>query len=243
MKIAVAQIQPIKGNIAVNIGKHLRWIRRAVDCRADVVFFPELSMTSYEPSLADALALNENDERLQVFQSVADKQGITIGLGLPLKVMGQIFISMGVFQPFKECLFYSKQMLHEDEEPFFSSGNQHVLLSINRESIALAICYESLLTEHAEAAFLKGATLYLASVAKPQNGIAKAYTHFPKIAKQFNSAVIMVNSIGPCDHFLSAGQSAIWDCNGTLTQSLPSDQEGMLIGDFVDKEIDVSSFL
>ena len=58
MKIAAAQIRPKKGDIEANILKHVDIIKLAATLKAEALFFPELSLTSYEPELAEALASN-----------------------------------------------------------------------------------------------------------------------------------------------------------------------------------------
>lgn len=52
MKLCSAQIQPIKGDIDRNIQKHIFFINSAIENGADLIFFPELSLTGYEPTLA-----------------------------------------------------------------------------------------------------------------------------------------------------------------------------------------------
>ena len=61
MKIAVAQARPVKGDIQANISNHLKLIEQASLEGADAVFFPELSLTGYEPTLAKELAGNQDD--------------------------------------------------------------------------------------------------------------------------------------------------------------------------------------
>ena len=58
MKICIAQTAPIKGNVSANIEAHLNFIELALTLNAEAIFFPELSLTSYEPKLAKELATN-----------------------------------------------------------------------------------------------------------------------------------------------------------------------------------------
>jgi predicted amidohydrolase len=78
---------------------------------AEAIFFPELSLTGYEPELAKKLATNQNDNRLDIFQQISDKNNIIIGLGLPTATESQIRISMIIFEPNKPRQTYSKQQL------------------------------------------------------------------------------------------------------------------------------------
>lgn len=229
MKICVAQTKSEKGNIKSNIENHLGWIELAVAEKSDLIIFPELSLTGYEPELAKELATDQNDSRLDKFQKISDSNKITIGIGLPTKSDSGILISMVIFEPNQERKIYSKQKLHLDELRYFIQGNGQIILTIKNKKVAPAICYESLQSEHSEKANRLGAEIYLASVAKSQNGIEKAFTHYPKIAKKFSMPVLMSNSVGFCDNFLSVGQSAVWNNKGELLEKLGSDKEGLLI--------------
>lgn len=235
MKICVAQTKSEKGNIKANIQNHLRWIEIAVSKKTDLIVFPELSLSGYEPELAKDLATDKNDERLQVFQDISDANKIAIGVGLPIQSECGILIGMVIFQPNQPRQTYFKQILHLDEKPYFVEGSKQTILTIKDTKIALAICYESLQPQHAKNAREMGADIYLASVAKSQTGIDKAYAHFPKIADQYSISVLMANCIGICDNYLSAGQSSIWDAKGVLCGQLDSQSEGLLIYDTVSK--------
>ncbi|HET9532598.1 MAG TPA: nitrilase-related carbon-nitrogen hydrolase, partial [Blastocatellia bacterium] len=63
MKICVAQTRPVKGDIQGNIDNHKRLIDLAASNGADMLIFPELSITGYEPELSRELATNQDDER------------------------------------------------------------------------------------------------------------------------------------------------------------------------------------
>ena len=69
MKICIAQTKPIKGNVSANIEAHIKFIELALTLIAEAIFFPELSLTGYEPELAKKLATNQNDNRLDIFQA------------------------------------------------------------------------------------------------------------------------------------------------------------------------------
>jgi predicted amidohydrolase len=119
MKISVAQTRPIKGDFSANIERHKKLINLAISCKADTIFFPELSIIGYEPELAKELAINQDDKDFDNFQEISNKNRITIGLGMPTKANSGIRISMIIFQPDIPRQVYSKQQLHPDEFPFF----------------------------------------------------------------------------------------------------------------------------
>lgn len=229
MKIAAAQIQPIKGDITQNINTHIHWIKNAISNQVDAIFFSELSLTGYEPTLAKTLAMSIEDTRLDIFQELSNQGKITIGLGLPFQNKDKPLIGLAIFQPHVSRQFYAKRYLHEDELPYFSQGKQQIYLNVKGYRLAPAICYESLLKVHASEVLQAKEMIYMACVAKSQEGYQRALTHYPIIAKQYNATIIMANSTGQCDNFRSVGQSTIWDTNGKIVQRLTTDKEGLLI--------------
>jgi len=56
MKICIAQTTPIKGDIEKNIENHKKLIALSIQENADIIVFPELSLTGYEPKLVKELA-------------------------------------------------------------------------------------------------------------------------------------------------------------------------------------------
>ncbi|SFC70118.1 Carbon-nitrogen hydrolase [Zunongwangia mangrovi] len=68
MKIALAQLKSESGKVEVNIQKHLNFITKAAKAKANIVVFPELSLTNYEPRLAKELAFEKNDARFDIFK-------------------------------------------------------------------------------------------------------------------------------------------------------------------------------
>lgn len=237
MKISIAQMKPVKGDVSSNIDKHKNLINLAISLKADAIFFPELSITGYEPTLSKALATNINDQRFDDFQQISDKNSITIGIGMPIKSKLGVLIGMIIFQPYKSRQVYSKQKLHVDELPYFTCGNQQLILTIKNTKVVPAICYESLLPEHAENAHKMGGEVYLASVSKSQNGVDKAIKHFPDIACKYAMAVLMSNCVGYCDNFESVGNTSIWNDEGSLIAQLNAVDEGIIIYDTDTKDI------
>ena len=233
MKLSAVQFRPVPGDIAANIGKHVEWVELAAELGAGLVFFPELSLTGYEPRLAKALAMSGADSRLEELQRLSDAHGLFIGVGAPLAVASQVQIGMVWFQPNGPRRVYAKQRLHADELPFFIEGGEQLLLHADSHTFAPAICYESLQDEHAANAQRMGADVYLASVAKPAGAMARATLHYPAIARTHAMHVVMADCVGPSDDFVSVGQSAVWNRRGELLAQMDSESEGLVMVDTV----------
>lgn len=229
MKIGVAQIRPVKGDIQANIDRHKKLIDLACSYATDVIVFPELSITGYEPGLSHELATHKDDTRFDDFQLISDTKKITIGIGVPTKDSKGICITMLLFQPEQARQTYSKKYLHPDEEPYFISGDNSNGLIGNKSDIALAICYELSVPEHAENVHQHGAQIYLTSVAKTAEGVKNASSRLSEIAKHYSMMALMANCIGLCDGMECAGKSSIWNSEGLLIEQLNDSNEGILI--------------
>lgn len=231
MKICVAQIRPVKGDIQRNLHNHKRFIELAASSGARTVIFPELSLTGYEPTLAKELAIAPDDKRLDELQGISDRETITIGVGVPVRNDTGILISLVIFQPHKQREFYYKHYLHADEEPYFARGPYQAVLTDGENRIGLAICYEISIAAHSQHAFDLGAEIYVASVAKTVEGVAQAIEILSRTASTYSMTVLMSNCVGKCDGLLCGGKTSAWNCKGSLVGQLSDNGEGLLIID------------
>lgn len=237
MRVAIAQIEAIKGNVEENIENHLMWIKQAIQKSADMVVFPELSLTGYEPDLAESLATNQNDIRLDEMQSLSDNNEIIIGVGLPTRIGMNVFVSMIIFQPHKERITYSKQYLYPPEKSIFTAGINPLVLNLETEVVSPAICYEISNKAHCEFAKRNNATIYIASVLSSINGIDDELKKLSDIARNNNLVTFMANYVGKSGGYECAGKSSVWNENGELIGQLGDKEEGLVIFDTKSKEI------
>ncbi len=227
MKISVAQTRTIKGNIEANILNHRRLIDLAIAENVEMIIFPELSISGYEPELCQELATTQDDKRFDIFQHISDSHNITIGIGVPTRSDLGIMISTVIFQQNQPRQTYSKQHLHSSETPFFVEGNHHTFLSNNQ--VALAICYELSIPKHSANAFQYGANVYIASTVNSYNGVDKDLNILSSIAKNYSMTVLMANCIGQTGEYNCAGKSSVWNNEGALMGQMDDKNEGILI--------------
>ena len=230
MKISVAQTRPVKGDIQQNINNHLQFIEQALSQKADIIVFPELSLTGYEPELAKDLASTQEDERLDVFQSISDNNQLTIGVGLPTRENEQLFVSMIIFQPGKERLTYSKQHLFQSEVDVFTPGQDRIYLDIDGVNVvAPTICYELSVPEHSENAHANHANVYIASVMNSVSGVDNDLHKLSTIASKYHMNTFMANYVGPSGGYDCAGKTSVWNTKGELVGQLNQNDEGLLL--------------
>ena len=81
----------------------------------------------------------------------------------------------------------------------------------------------------------------MVSVAKTNSGVEKAIGTLSGIAEKYSMIVLLSNSVGPCDNFIAAGKSSIWNNKGSLLAQLDDSDEGLLIFDTDTNEIIVTT--
>jgi predicted amidohydrolase len=237
MKVCVAQIESFKGNLERNIDHHVSVIKQALKYQIDLIVFPELSLTNYEPTLAAELATHQGDPRFKILQELSDANHVIIGAGMPLRTQGGTTISMMLFHPAKPQSLYSKKYLHADEEPFFVSGDNFSVFKVKDLSVALAICYEISIDQHVRDAQASGAEIYVASVVKSVRGAEKALMTLAETARRLKVPVLMSNSVGVADGDRCAGRSTVWNDEGKVLAQLGEKEQGFIVYDTQTKKV------
>ncbi|WP_336964005.1 carbon-nitrogen hydrolase family protein [Chryseobacterium contaminans] len=238
MKIAVAQTNPLKGEILNNIEKHKILIREAVKKNVEIIIFPELSITGYEPELAQQLSIDYDDSLLNDFQIISNEHHIIIVVGMPTRKNNNIFISNIIFQPDKPRSIYSKRHLYPTEIGIFSKDNNSCQLEIAENKISLAICYDLSDPMHSHEAYLSHSNIYAASVLNSVGGIDQDLIKLSAIAKKYNMHVLMANFVGESGGYKCAGKSSVWNSNGNLIGQLDHENEGVLILNTHDNQVE-----
>ncbi len=231
MKLCVAQTKPVKGDVAKNVKAHIELIDMAINHGVELILFPELSLTGYEPELAASLAVYKEDRQFDNLQSLSDDNDITICAGMPLKTEQGVCIGMILFRSNRPRLAYCKQHLHTSEVDYFVPGHGKPDLLEEKVRIALAICYELSVLEHAEIANNNGAEIYMASVAHDTECIERCDKRLKTIAQNYGMLVMSSNFVGESDRYQYAGQSAVWDRKGRVLARLDERDEGIMIVD------------
>ncbi len=240
MKTCQAQIKSSNSDLGTNFEKHIQLINIAASNRADLIVFPELSLTNYETSLAVANAFSPDDPRLSVFQQLSDEKDIVISVGLPLKNPGGITISSIFFQPNTTPLIYSKQWLHPDETRYFIPGDRQVIIKIKGIRLAPAICYESMIPEHIQQCLPLGFDIYCVSVAKHKQGMGKAISHLENVSGKNQLTTFICNAVGNCEDFVANGVSAVVERDGRTICTGPENKESLLFYDFERKKYEIT---
>ena len=237
MRICLAQVRSETGAVDRNVSRHLAVLGQLAPGAADLVVFPELSLSNYDPEVAGPSAVRPDDDRLAPLQRFADETGTAVAVGAPLRsddptgAPEKPRIALLVFGPGRRPVVVAKTHLHADEAPYFSpSGAGPSVLDLP-VPVGVAICYEVTVAAHADALVEAGAAVYLASVAKTPAGVAAARATLAETARRHGVPALMVNSVGTCEGERAGGGSLVIDREGRLVHQLGASDESLLVYD------------
>jgi predicted amidohydrolase len=209
MKIALAQAPSVPGDIEANIALHLRFCAAAKARGAGAIFFPELSLTGYVPSLARKLQITADDSRLNVFEKFAKEQQMHICVGAPIVGDEKPQIAALTFNRYTEQHLKTKYFLHKSEEAYFEAGNKGGEIAAGL-LIFPTICYESMVPSMMNYAVAIGIDVYIGCMAKDEAGMEKAIAYFSEKAKEVKLSIGIVNAVGAAEGFSCSGGSRGW---------------------------------
>ncbi|MEM8998599.1 MAG: carbon-nitrogen hydrolase family protein, partial [Acidobacteriota bacterium] len=229
--IGLAQIRSETGAIERNVRLHLSVLHQLGPGAVDLVVFPELSLSNYDPTVAKACAVHPKDDRLAPLRSFAEGTGIAVAVGAPLAAQDKPQIALLTFTPGGPPRVVGKRYLHEDETPFFAPSRSSAAVLHLAVPIGVAICYEISVATHTKALIDAGASVYLASVAKTLRGVVGARDTLSETARQHRVPALMVNSVGTCEGKKAGGGSMVIDREGRLVGRLGDTEEAVLFYD------------
>ncbi|CCP04905.1 hydrolase, carbon-nitrogen family [Erwinia amylovora Ea644] len=237
LKVAVAQAEPVAGDIPVNVQQSVTLIERAAKLGAKVVLLPEKFLSGYEPSLIKAdparYAVSTNDERLKPIAMACRQAAIFAVIGAATQEETGVCITSLCFNPQGELFArYHKRALFSSEARFFQPGQQAVAIEVEGWSLGMAICYDSGFAEHARAAALSGCHAYLVSALfSCGNGYHESRIWMPARALDNTLYVLMSNHVGTTGGWQACGGSAVWDPYGKIMVEASAESTEVIVAE------------
>ena len=230
--IAAAQSSSAKGDLDENVRRHCDLAVQASEHKADFIVFPELSLTGYEPSLAEDRAITSESDLLSPLRGLADELQVTIVAGCPIRsALSKPYIGAFILSPKQEVSVYRKRFLHPGEEEHFVASDDTVVCRCKERQVSIAICADINNPLHAESASDGNASIYAAGVAMTPRGIGEAETNMSSYAKKYQMATIMANYASEAGGFKMAGRSGMWGENGELVVQAPDNGEFLVLAE------------
>jgi predicted amidohydrolase len=229
IKIAIAQFTPFKDDIENNIAIHLKLIESAIKKNVEIIIFPELSLTGYEPELASKLCFSESSIYNLPFQSLSTQNNLIIGVGMPIAQENEKpNIATILFFPDKAPLICHKINLHETEQSFFSHGKKVGIFSYSGIKFGVAICFDSLIETFIYSLKKMGVNYCLVPSLITKKGFEHDIKLLQQYAKKFQMGMIISNYIGKTGNMFGIGKSLIIDKNGKLQKQAMQINEGII---------------
>ena len=237
IRLALAQINPTVGDLSGNLEKIMSFVSIAKRSEADVVAFPELSVTGYPP---EDLLLKPQfvKENIEATAEIAEKSGNIATVFGFVDFHGERFNSAAVAYQGKIVGTHRKIFLPNygvfDEARYFKAGQTCPVFTIAGVSIGLNISediwYESGPTGIQRAAGaeiiinINGSPFHAGKRDERENMLRAR-------AKDHGLFIAYVNQVGGQDELVFDGSSVILDPQGKIICRAPQFEEDMVICD------------
>ena len=251
MRIALAQIAPHLGDVKHNYSLHQEYIAKAKRKKADLLIFPELSLTGYTlKDLTPEMAINPKTDRM--YKALAKlSQDISLVFGfVEEKEDGLVYNSSAFLAKGKTLHIHRKVFLPTygmfEEGKFFAQGKNFRTFSSPFGKMGMMICYDFLHYGASYLLFVGVAEMIIAISAAPGRGMSEdspyATSHMWELMgeaiSRFSSVfLIYCNRVGMEDGKIFAGGSFIYSPAGTLIAKASYVDEELLVAEIELEEI------
>jgi NAD+ synthase (glutamine-hydrolysing) len=237
MRLALAQINSVVGDIDGNAAKVVEWMEQAREANADLVLFPELVVTGYPP---EDLLLRPGFIRAaqRAVEGIAlATHGVTAMIGAPY-LDTDLFNACFVLARGEIRCVYRKRYLPNygvfDEDRYFAPGYDNFLLRFGDVLVGPTIC-EDIWQPGPPATdlALAGAQLIANISASPFHvGKDREREEMLKVRATDNSCfVALCNAVGGQDELVFDGHSVVLDDEGEVLARAAGFEEELLVVD------------
>jgi len=252
LTIALAQINTRLGDVPANLEKHLALAKEARSSGADLLLFPELSLTGYVlQDLASAVAHHPtpDDPIFQPLLQVSHDLDMVVGF-VDEDKRHRFYITAAYLSRGEVVHTYHKVYLPTyglfDEGRFFAWGDNIRAFDTRFGRAGMLICEDFWHASPPYLLWLDGADLFLFTSASPGRGLrnepqlesARWVEHINRAyASLFTAFVAHANRVGYEDGLNFWGGSTLFDPNGELLAKGPYHEEALTLS-----QIDLDQF-
>lgn len=241
MRIALAQLNPIVGDIAGNTAQILRAMQQAQAQGADALVTGEMAVIGYPPRdlLFREGVVEECEAAVQEIARHADE--LTVFVGHPRRQPGGLrgmCNSVSVCRGGEVIAVYDKQLLPGydvfDEDRYFDPGGDACVVEVNGKRVGVLICedlWEGLdinaqtrygvhPVDHVISAKCDVIVTLHASPFIASKG-ARHVQQLRETARRIGRPIVAVNQVGANDDLIFDGRSCVISASGDLLAALP----------------------
>jgi NAD+ synthase len=237
LKIAIAQLNPIVGDIAGNMDKARAARAEATAAGADLIAFPELFVTGYPPEdlvLKPAFAAASRDA-VESFASETTDDGPAVLIGAVWPDQGKLYNSVALLDRGEVAAVRHKVFLPNysvfDEKRVFDAGPMPGPINYRGVRIGVPICEDIWVEDVCECLEETGAEFFIVPNGSP--------FEWAKVDKRMNVSVARVtethlplayvNQIGGQDELVFDGASFVLNGDASLAVQLPAWREAVVM--------------
>jgi NAD+ synthase/NAD+ synthase (glutamine-hydrolysing) len=238
MRIAVAQLDQVVGDLAGNARRILDATRAAQRTGAALVVTPELSLAGYppedlvlRPAFTDACAA----ELVNLAAAVGD---VTLLVGFPERREGVRANALAVVRDGRVADVYRKHCLPNytvfDEDRYFEPGNAPCVFDVGGVRVGTIICEDVWFPGPARRTREAGAELIVVVNGSPYHTRQQALRLAQLRARTAETGVpfLYVNRVGGQDELVFDGASFAMAADGGVAQQFPAWRETLAVADF-----------
>jgi len=240
MKLAIAQINSVLGDLTGNVAKILQSADLARHQGAQLLLTPELSLCGYPPEdllLRDGFYLS----CARALDNLAGRiHGIAVVVGHPHEQDGKRYNAASVLKNGAVIATYLKRALPNyavfDEKRYFDHGDEPCVFEVAGVRFALNICADIWEPEAARRAHQAGAQVLLVLNASPyamQKQGARYRVIRERIAET-GMTMVYANMVGGQDELVFDGGSFAMDSHGELTAQAKFFEDDLLLLELVE---------
>lgn len=223
LRLASAQLDLEVGDVTGNTDRIIEVALRARDSlAADIVVFPELSVSGYPPEdllLHKGLKIGVGEALTRI---KAEARGIHVVVGHPEYAEDGLFNSCSVIADGAVVCRYRKQRLPNyavfDEKRYFSEGSEASVFQLRDVTIGLTICEDIWHPEPIAACRESGADIVLSINGSPYEQYSQATRERAAAERAAESSLplIYVNTVGGQDELVFDGGSFAMGADGDI---------------------------
>jgi len=235
MRLALAQINTVVGDLGGNQERILAALTEARAAEADVLVTPELAVTAYPPEdllLRPAFVRAAEDSTREI---AAACTGIVALVGTPWSFDGALANACAVCGDGEIRALYRKRLLPNygvfDEARYFVAGEEGLVLPLGELRVGLTVCEDVWRPEPAAALAAVGAQLVVNLSASPFH-VGKAEDREEMLATRAREnavPLVFCNAVGGQDELLFDGHSVALDARGEVLARAPGFEEHLLM--------------
>ena len=223
LRLAMAQINVVVGDLDANVRKILDWMDRARDLGVDLVSFPELALTGYPPEdlLLKPQFIDANLEALEDVSRAARDLTAVVGF---VDRRDDIFNAAAILNGGRVAGVYHKTYLPNygvfDEFRYFQVGQLSSIIQIGEARIGVSICEDIWYPDGplVQQTLEGGAEVILNISSSPYHAGKRHWRERMLATRAADNAVIVAynNLVGGQDELVFDGDSLVFDENGEI---------------------------